>query len=244
MIYYKRRWKSCNSKDRTTDRDRQLNEEHISKQNECGKWLQQAHTGIHLARLTAVELVFFVIFAQQPNLFGMEQYIDTYASPLGIITTGSNGKQLTGLWFEGQKYFADTLYDRPQHHALPIFDETRTWLDVYFQGKRPTFTPPILLNDTPFRTAVWQLLLTIPYGETTTYKDIARQWARQHGVKSMSSQAVGGAVGRNPISIIIPCHRVIGTNGSLTGYAGGLDRKRWLLQWEQKSTDRFFMPQE
>ncbi len=244
MIYYKRRWKSCNSKDRTTDRDRQLNEEHISKQNECGKWLQQAHTGIHLARLTAVELVFFVIFAQQPNLFGMEQYIDTYASPLGIITTGSNGKQLTGLWFEGQKYFADTLCDRPQHHALPIFDETRTWLDVYFQGKRPTFTPPILLNDTPFRRTVWQLLLTIPYGETTTYKDIARQWARQHGVKSMSSQAVGGAVGRNPISIIIPCHRVIGTNGSLTGYAGGLDRKRWLLQWEQKSTDRFFMPQE
>ena len=184
MIYYKRRWKSCNSKDRTTDRDRQLNEEHISKQNECGKWLQQAHTGIHLARLTAVELVFFVIFAQQPNLFGMEQYIDTYASPLGIITTGSNGKQLTGLWFEGQKYFADTLCDRPQHHALPIFDETRTWLDVYFQGKRPTFTPPILLNDTPFRRTVWQLLLTIPYGETTTYKDIARQWARQHGVKS------------------------------------------------------------
>lgn len=244
MIYYKRRWKSCNSKDRTTDRDRQLNEEHISKQNECGKWLQQAHTGIHLARLTAVELVFFVIFAQQPNLFGMEQYINTYASPLGIITTGSNGKQLTGLWFEGQKYFADTLYDRPQHHALPIFDETRTWLDVYFQGKRPTFTPPILLNDTPFRTAVWQLLLTIPYGETTTYKDIARQWARQHGVKSMSSQAVGGVVGRNPISIIIPCHRVIGTNGSLTGYAGGLDRKRWLLQWEQQNTDKFFIPQD
>lgn len=174
----------------------------------------------------------------------MEQYIDTYASPLGIITMGSNGKQLTGLWFEGQKHFGDTLCDQPQHHALPIFDETRTWLDVYFQGKCPTFTPPILLNDTPFRRTVWQLLLTIPYGETTTYKDIARQWARQHGVKSMSSQAVGGAVGRNPISIIIPCHRVIGTNGSLTGYAGGLDRKRWLLQLEQANTDRFFIPQE
>lgn len=174
----------------------------------------------------------------------MEQYIDTYASPLGIITMGSNGKQLTGLWFEGQKYFADTLCDRPQHHALPIFDETRTWLDAYFQGKRPTFTPPILLNDTPFRIAVWQLLLTIQYGETTTYKHIARQWARQHGVKSMSSQAVGGAVGRNPISIIIPCHRVIGTNGSLTGYAGGLDRKRWLLQLEQQNTDNFFIPQD
>ena len=174
----------------------------------------------------------------------MEQYIDTYASPLGIITMGSNGKQLTGLWFEGQKHFGDTLCDRPQHLSLPIFDETRTWLDVYFQGKCPTFTPPILLNNTPFRRTVWQLLLTIPYGETTTYKDIARQWARHHGMKSMSSQAVGGAVGRNPISIIIPCHRVIGTNGSLTGYAGGLDRKRWLLQWEQQNTDNFFIPQE
>lgn len=174
----------------------------------------------------------------------MEQYINTYASPLGIIIMGSNGKQLTGLWFEGQKYFDYPSGDQPQHQSLPIFDETRTWLDVYFQGKHPTFTPPMLLNDTPFRIAVWQLLLTIPYGETTTYKDIARQWARQHGVKSMSSQAVGGAVGRNPISIIIPCHRVIGTNGSLTGYAGGLDRKRWLLQWEQKNTDKFFIPQE
>lgn len=174
----------------------------------------------------------------------MEQYIDTYASPLGIITMGSNGRQLTGLWFEGQKYFDHPSGDQPQHLSLPIFDETRTWLDVYFQGKRPTFTPPMLLNDTPFRIAVWQLLLTIPYGETTTYKDIARQWAQQHGVKNMSSQAVGGAVGRNPISIIIPCHRVIGTNGSLTGYAGGLDRKWWLLQWEQKNTDRFFIPQK
>ena len=174
----------------------------------------------------------------------MEQYIDTYASPLGIITMGSNGKQLTRLWFEGQKHFGHTPSDQPSHRSLPIFDETRTWLDVYFQGKRPTFTPQILLNDTPFRIAVWQLLLTIPYGETTTYKDIARQWARQHGGKSMTSQAVGGAVGRNPISIIIPCHRVIGTNGSLTGYAGGLDRKQWLLQLEQEHTDRCLIHQD
>lgn len=221
-----------------------MNTKQIAAQNECGRWLQHALAHKHLAWLTADNFIFFVIFVQQPSIFGMEQYIDTYASPLGIITMGSNGRQLTGLWFEGQKHFADTLCDRPQHLSLPIFDETRTWLDVYFQGKRPTFTPPILLNDTPFRTAVWQLLLTIPYGETTTYKDIARQWARQHGVKSMSSQAVGGVVGRNPISIIIPCHRVIGTNGSLTGYAGGLDRKRWLLQWEQQNTDKFFIPQD
>ena len=221
-----------------------MNTKLIPKQNECGRWLRHALAHKHLARLTADDFIFFVIFVQQPSIFGMEQYIDTYASPLGIITMGSNGKQLTELWFEGQKYFGHTSNDQPSHHALPIFDETRTWLDVYFQGKCPTFTPPILLNDTPFRIAVWQLLLTIPYGETTTYKDIARQWARQHGVKSMSSQAVGGAVGRNPVSIIIPCHRVIGTNGSLTGYAGGLDRKRWLLQLEQASIDRFFIPQE
>lgn len=173
----------------------------------------------------------------------MEQYTDTYTSPLGIITMSSNGKQLTGLWFEGQKYLGHALSDQPSHPSLPIFDETRTWLDVYFQGKYPTFMPPILLNDTPFRQTVWQLLLTIPYGETTTYKHIALEWARQHGVKSMSSQAVGGAVERNPISIIIPCHRVIGTNGSLTGYAGGLDRKRWLLQLEQANTDRFLPDQ-
>lgn len=221
-----------------------MNTKLIPKQNERERWFQHALAHKHLAWLTADDFIFFVIFVQQPSIFGMEQYIDTYASPLGIITMGSNGKQLTGLWFEGQKHFDDTLCDQPQHLSFPIFDETRTWLDVYFQGKRPTFTPPMLLNDTPFRRTVWQLLLTIPYGETTTYKDIARQWARQHGVKSMSSQAVGGAVGRNPISIIIPCHRVIGTNGSLTGYAGGLDRKRWLLQWEQENTDRFFIPQE
>lgn len=221
-----------------------MNTKQIAAQNECGRWLQQALAHKHLAWLTADDFIFFVIFVQQPSIFGMEQYIETYASPLGIITMGSNGNQLTGLWFEGQKYFDHPSGDRPQHLSLPIFDETRTWLDVYFQGKRPTFTPPMLLNDTPFRRTVWQLLLTIPYGETTTYKDIARKWARQHGVKSMSSQAVGGAVGRNPISIIIPCHRVIGTNGSLTGYAGGMDRKRWLLQWEQENTDRFFIPQE
>ncbi|ERT59588.1 DNA-binding domain, methylated-DNA-[protein]-cysteine S-methyltransferase family protein [Prevotella sp. BV3P1] len=220
-----------------------MNTKLIPKQNERERWLQHALAHKHLTRSSAIDIIFFVIFVQQPSIFGMEQYIDTYASPLGIITMGSDGKQLTGLWFEGQKHFGDTLCDQPSHHALPIFDETRTWLDVYFQGKRPTFTPPMLLNDTPFRRTVWQLLLTIPYGETTTYKDIAMQWARQHGVKSMSSQAVGGAVGRNPISIIIPCHRVIGTNGSLTGYAGGLDRKRWLLKLEQANIDRFLQAQ-
>lgn len=112
-----------------------------------------------------------------------------------------------------------------------------------FSGQVPYIHAPDSAERHAIRQTVWQLLLTIPYGETTTYKHIALEWARQHGVKSMSSQAVGGAVERNPISIIIPCHRVIGTNGSLTGYAGGLDRKRWLLQLEQANTDRFLPDQ-
>ena len=186
-----------------------MNTKQIAAQNECGRWLRHALAHKHLAWLTADDFIFFVIFVQQPSIFGMEQYIETYASPLGIITMGSNGKQLTGLWFEGQKYFDYPSGDRPQHLSLPIFDETRTWLDVYFQGKRPTFTPPILLNGTPFRRTVWQLLLTIPYGETTTYKHIARQWARQHGVKSMSSQAVGGALDAIPSPSSFP---VIGSS--------------------------------
>lgn len=170
-----------------------MNTKQIAAQNECGRWLRQALAHKHLAWLTADDFIFFVIFVQQQSIFGMEQYIDTYASPLGIITMGSNGKQLTGLWYEGQKYFDHPSGDRPQHLSLPIFDETRTWLDVYFQGKRPTFTPPMLLNDTPFRRTVWQLLLTIPYGKTTTYKDIARRWAVPLGaIPSPSSFLVIG----------------------------------------------------
>ena len=156
-----------------------------------------------------------------------------YTSPLGNITLASNGESLTGLWFDGQKYFGDTLGKEFTECSLPIFTETVKWLDTYFGGKIPDFTPSISLNTTPFRKAVYDILLTIPYGQTMTYGEIARILAKQNGVERMSSQAVGGAVGHNPVSIIIPCHRVVGTDGSMTGYAGGLDRKIELLKLEK-----------
>ena len=146
----------------------------------------------------------------------------------------SEGTALVGLWFDGQKYFADGLdpvhVERPD---LPIFEQTRRWLDVYFGGKEPGFTPPILMRtNSDFRRQVWELLLTIPFGHTLSYGAIARRIAATGGLSSMSAQAVGGAVGHNPVSLIIPCHRVVGVHGSLTGYAGGVERKAQLLKME------------
>ena len=156
-----------------------------------------------------------------------------YDSPLGSITLASDGTSLFGLWFEGQKFFADTLNRKHEERCdLPIFHETCRWLDIYFSGNQPAFSPPLLMRATEFQKSVWKVLLTIPYGHTMTYGDIARIIATQYGRKSMSAQAVGNAVGHNRISLIIPCHRVIGSNGSLTGYAGGIERKAWLLQME------------
>ena len=162
-------------------------------------------------------------------------YIAHYNSPLGGITMASEGTALVGLWFDGQKYFADTLLcpEYEERPDLPIFEQTRRWLDVYFAGKEPGFTPPILMRaSSDFRRQVWELLLTIPFGHTLTYGAIARRIAATKGLSSMSAQAVGGAVGHNPVSIIIPCHRVVGANGSLTGYAGGIELKERLLQNE------------
>ena len=162
----------------------------------------------------------------------MEDYIAHYSSPLGSMTLASDGTALTGLWFNGQKYFADTLKEvQTLNPNLPIFDLTRQWLDIYFSGKEPTFTPPLLLQGSPFRKQVWQLLLEIPYGRTMTYGELARK------LQCKSAQTVGGAVGHNPISIIIPCHRVIGADGSLTGYAGGIERKASLLKLESNKQD-------
>ena len=157
-------------------------------------------------------------------------YTFRYVSPLGGITLASDGEALTGLWFDGQKHFADT----PEHEEkeLPVFEQTVSWLDLYFSGRAPTFAPALHIRATPFREAVWEILRTIPYGRTTTYGEIAGRIAAQKGLPRMSAQAVGGAVGHNPIALIIPCHRVIGANGSLTGYAGGLARKMRLLQME------------
>lgn len=160
-------------------------------------------------------------------------YIHHCGSPLGGITVASDGNALTGLWFEGQKYYADTLDDCFAENALPVFDQADKWLDIYFSGNAPDFTPPLLMRATPFRKAVWEILLTIPFGQTMTYGEIAKIVAKQTGSCRMSAQAVGGAVGHNPISIIIPCHRVIGADGGMTGYAGGIERKMKLLALEQ-----------
>lgn len=160
-------------------------------------------------------------------------YIHHYQSPIGSITMASDGDALIGLWLNGQKYFADTRTQKLQEKDLPIFKLTDQWLDIYFSGKAPDFTPKIKMKTTPFRKMVWEIMLKIPFGQTMTYGQIATQIARQKGLKQMSAQAVGGAVGHNSISLIIPCHRVIGSNGQLTGYAGGLDKKTKLLQLEK-----------
>ena len=144
----------------------------------------------------------------------------------------SDGDALIGLWFDGQKYFADVLDDEYEERKLPVFEETDRWLDAYFDGKEPEHTPPLRLKTSEFRREVWEIMLTIPYGASMTYGEIAKKIAEKRGISTMSAQAVGGAVGHNAISIIIPCHRVIGSDGSLTGYAGGIERKRALLKLE------------
>ena len=170
------------------------------------------------------------------------EYIHHFGSPLGGITAASDGQALTGLWFDGQKYFAQGLDPVYEEKMLPVFEQTGSWLDIYFSGKEPGFTPPLSMKTTPFRRAVWEILLTIPYGHTMTYGEIAAAIAERKGLPGMSAQAVGGAVGHNAISLIIPCHRVVGANGSLTGYAGGLDKKLKLLALEKADMSRFFIP--
>lgn len=160
------------------------------------------------------------------------QYTSHYASPLGGILLAADGAGLTGLWFEGQKHFARRLEDAHEEREIPLFRDVKRWLDQYFSGWEPDFMPPLHLIGTAFEREVWDILRAVPYGSTTTYGEIAAQLARQRGLAHMSAQAVGGAVGHNPISIIVPCHRVLGADGSLTGYAGGLERKRSLLALE------------
>lgn len=170
------------------------------------------------------------------------EYTHHYNSPFGGITLASDGEALTGLWFDGQKYFGDTLAAHHEQKELPVFEQADKWLNIYFSGKEPAFIPPLSMKTTPFRKAVWEIMLTIPYGQTMTYGEIADKIAKQKGIEKMSAQAVGGAVGHNSISLIIPCHRVVGTNGSLTGYAGGIDKKIQLLTLEQADMSHFFVP--
>lgn len=200
-------------------------------------------------------------------------YTMQYESPLGPIVVSCDDDAITGLWFEGQKYFGSTLPAEspapgsatptpspgPATSTLspeatstpspatpqflhPLLAEATRWLDIYFSGRRPDCTPPLRLPSTPFRALVSEIMLAIPYGTTTTYAAIAAEVARRQGRSSSSAQAVGGAVGHNPISLIIPCHRVVGSNGSLTGYAGGLRRKVALLTLEGTDTSGLFSP--
>lgn len=170
--------------------------------------------------------------------------VDTteYLSPLGRITLACDGKAIIGLWFNGQRYFGSTLPEQTGRGEQSLFAEAKRWLDIYFSGREPDFLPPLRYDSTPFRKQVCDIMLSIPYGQTMTYGEIAAQLARRQGLPKMSAQAVGGAVGHNPISLMIPCHRVVGTNGSLTGYGGGIDRKVSLLHLERADMSRFFIP--
>lgn len=168
------------------------------------------------------------------------QYTSKYISPLGNILLAADEAGLTGLWFEGQKYFALYLDKENKEKELPVFKLAKKWLDIYFSGREPDFELPLHFTGTEFQNEVWEILCQIPYGKTTTYGDIAGQLAKKKGIGKMSAQAIGGAVGRNQISVIVPCHRVVGKNGSLTGYAGGIDKKITLLKMEKGYKDTFF----
>lgn len=171
-------------------------------------------------------------------------YTQHYDSPLGGILLAADEEGLTGLWFDGQKYFARTLPKEYAESETPVLREAKRWLDIYFSGREPDFTPPLHPVGSAFQQAVWALLLEIPYGKTTTYGALARKLAEKQGLTHMSAQAVGGAVGHNDISLIIPCHRVVGANGSLTGYAGGVNKKVKLLELERADMKAFFVPKK
>ena len=170
------------------------------------------------------------------------QYTTKYQSPVGEILLAGDDIGLTGLWFEGEKYYALSLEKDHEEKEVPVFAEVKQWLDIYFAGKEPAFMPSIHMIGTPFQMEVWELLREIPYGKTTTYGELAKQIAKRRGLERMSAQAVGFAVGHNEISIIVPCHRVVGTNGSLTGYAGGIDKKMFFLKLEGAYKENYFVP--
>ena len=170
-------------------------------------------------------------------------YLSHYESPLGAMTMASDGEHLTGLWFDGQKYDRSTINDDAvvQPH-LPVFTQTAQWLDTYFKGTDPGFTPLISVEGSDFKKMVTSIMLSIPFGATSTYARIAAEVACRTGRTHMSAQAVGGAVGHNPIALIVPCHRVLASNGSLRGYAGGVDRKERLLEMEGVNVSGLLTP--
>lgn len=165
----------------------------------------------------------------------MATCLSEYFSPFGRLWISTDETRLTGLWFEGQRYFGSTLPAQVERKIQPVAYEVYRWLDAYFSGEIPSFLPPLNLSGTAFRQEIWKKLLEIPYGKTVTYGDIARQIAGERGLARFSAQAVGNAVGHNPVSIIVPCHRVVGSRGQLVGYAAGTDVKSNLLRMEEEN---------
>lgn len=170
------------------------------------------------------------------------QHVFTYESPIGPLVVAGDEHGVNGLWMMGQKYYGLTLEKNASRAPLPLFDTVREWLDAYFRGETPGRLPPLAPKGSEFRHMIWKILLDIPPGQVTTYGEIGRKAAAMMGRPSMSAQAVGGAVGHNPISIIIPCHRVVGADGSLTGYAGGVERKLYLLRLEKANLESLYLP--
>ena len=173
----------------------------------------------------------------------MSKFFNEYLSPLGIIKLESDGEYLTGLWFDNSKDSNKHMINN-EYNDLSIFDETKKWLDIYFSGTNPSFTPKYKVKTTEFQKSVNEIMLKIPYGKTITYNDIAKEIANARGIKKMSAQAVGHAVGANQICIIIPCHRVMGANNNVTGYGGGILNKIKLLEIEGIDTSAFVMPRK
>lgn len=171
-------------------------------------------------------------------------YTSIYQSPVGEMLLAADEAGVVGLWFKDEKYYAYCLDRENEPKETHIIKELKHWLDIYFEGSEPDFTLPLHMIGTQFQIEVWNILREIPYGETTTYNEIAKKIAKNRGVERMSAQAVGGAVGHNPISIIIPCHRVVGVNGSLTGYAGGIKKKVQLLTLKKADISSFFVPKK
>ncbi|MDR0303489.1 MAG: methylated-DNA--[protein]-cysteine S-methyltransferase [Chitinispirillales bacterium] len=168
------------------------------------------------------------------------QYVHNIRSPIGTLTVSSDGCNVSGLWIEGQKYFARGLGNDVFEQKLPIFEEVQKWLDIYFSGNEPNFMPALMPEGSLFQKSIWNILCTIPYGQTTTYGEIAKRFEAGNNGKRTSARAVGNAVGHNPVSILIPCHRVIGKNGDITGYAGGVSKKLQLLRTERIEISKGF----
>ena len=182
------------------------------------------------------------------------KYYQKYESPLGTLLLAADDVGLNGVWIEGQKYCAPGIDTSQWENDIVVLEQmgqeshvlelAKRWLDIYFTGKEPEFQVPLHVSGTDFQKEVWEILRTIPYGQTMTYGEIARQIAERRGLRRMSAQAVGGAVGRNPVGIIVPCHRVVGSDGSLTGYAGGIERKQALLTIEGTMKDGYYVPKK